>query len=202
MQHMQAVFVAGPPACGKTTFARELARRLNAALFDLDTLSEPFLRSYLQKQPSYKDSHEYKDTMRDREYEALMQLVEDNLKIGVNCVAVAPFTKEKAISGFPWHRWKASGIYDAAVKSFGIAIEITSEQQLRNLQSRGAMRDKEKIERWDKYSLAVTERENADGASWGVDVRLTVEFEDLINNFSNEVDRISAIITQAVYKPE
>ncbi len=72
MKQTTAVFVSGPPASGKTTFARGLARRLNMSFIDLDTLSEPFLRPYLAQQPGYKDSQEYRDSMRDREYEALV----------------------------------------------------------------------------------------------------------------------------------
>ncbi|MFW5712933.1 MAG: AAA family ATPase [Spirochaetota bacterium] len=212
MKHLSAVFVSGPPASGKTTLARGLARRLNMSFIDLDTLSEPFLRPYLLRLPGYKDSQEYRDSMRDREYEALMRLVRDNLEVGIGCVAVAPFSKERSSAGFPQSYWtglRAAGAEampkpepGMAVLSVGVVIRIDPEQQLRNLQARGATRDIKKIERWDEYSRPGAGRITADEDSWAVDVKITVEYEDLKTNFAGQIERIAASINQSVQKPE
>lgn len=206
MKRTTAVFVSGPPASGKSTFARGLARRLSMSFIDLDTLSEPFLRPYLQRQPGYKDSQEYRDSMRDREYEALMRLVRDNLEVGTGCVAVAPFSKERTSEDFPRHYWKDLPETKTAVLCVGVVIRIEPEQQLRNLQARGAARDKEKIERWDEYSRGSSGRMGGemtpDGDRWAVDMKLTVEFENLKNSFSDEIGRLASLVNQSLHNPE
>ncbi len=224
MKRTTAVFVSGPPASGKSTFARGLARRLNMSFIDLDTLSEPFLRPYLAQQPGYKDSQEYRDSMRDREYEALMRLVRDNLEVGTGCVAVAPFSKERGSADFPLRYLKdvqpagtgagadtgADSGGEMPVRTVGVVISITPEQQRINLQNRGAQRDIEKIERWDEYSRAAAGRMDGrnggrttpDGDSWAVDTKLAVDFDNLKNHFTDEVERIAAVITQSPHISE
>lgn len=216
MKHVSAVFVSGPPASGKTTLARGLARRLNMSFIDLDTLSEPFLRPYLLRQPGYKDSQEYRDSMRDREYEALMRLVGDNLEVGTGCVAVAPFSKERSSAVFPQSYWKGLPVVGAgavpkpepepAVLSVGVVIRIDPEQQLRNLRARGADRDREKIERWDEYSRVSSGRMDgqitADEDSWAVDTKITVEYEDLKTDFAGQIERIAALVNHSAHNPD
>jgi hypothetical protein len=209
-----AVFVSGPPASGKSTFARGLARRLNMSFVDLDTLSEPFLRPYLAQYPGYKDSQEYRDSMRDREYEALMRLVLDNLEVGIGCVAVAPFSKERTSTDFPPGYMKdvlrvgdgTEAVAEIWVRTVGVVISITPEQQRFNLQRRGAKRDIKKLECWDEYSCTFAGRLGGQlssaGDSWAVDIKLTVEFENLKNSFSNEIGRIAALINQSLHNPE
>ena len=214
MKQVTAVFVSGPPASGKSTLARGLARRLNMSFIDLDTLSEPFLRPYLAQRPGYKDSQEYRDTMRDREYEALMRLVRDNLEVGTGCVAVAPFSKERGSGDFPLRYLKDAPLAgrglagdgteaeagleeETAVLSVGVVISIDPQQQILNLRQRGAERDIEKIERWEEYSRASGPGLSNNGDRWAVDIRIAVEYEDLKTNFFDEIERIAALATQA-----
>ena len=88
--------IVGPPAAGKTTFARQLARERQAALVDIDTATEPLARAALTalgKDPNDRDSPSFKNRFRDPIYACLFDIAAANLP-HVDVVMTGPFTKE------------------------------------------------------------------------------------------------------------
>jgi predicted kinase len=95
------VVVCGNAGTGKTTWARQLSRQLRAALLDLDTVSERLVsaaHAELGRDPSDRDSPDYKRVFRDAIHRTLFAIARD---CGGPVVIVAPFTKERARPDFP-----------------------------------------------------------------------------------------------------
>jgi hypothetical protein len=157
--------------------SRALAARLGAALFDLDTLSLPLLEANLQEDPGFKDSARYREFYRDAEYRALFDVVIENIGLGIDCIATAPFTSERADPQL------IAGLRARCARAFyavGIVISIDAAAQRRNLLARAARRDRRKL----TYETALVTQAPA---SWDVDVSLAVSF----NALSSDFDRVT-----------
>jgi len=149
-----AVVVAGPPACGKTTFATALARRLGFALFDLDqvtgSLSAAAL-SLLGKAEQAFDEEGPGKELREARYASLVDAARANLSIGWGVVLAAPFTRELADPA-AWRN--LVGRIAAPAPSSGAGLPAVSLVYLicpapvifERLRSRGAARDRLKLE--------------------------------------------------------
>lgn len=96
-----AVFIAGPPASGKSTLGTDLAPALGAALLDLDVATGP-LTGLVLNLIGAVDLSESRAAQLTREprYETLFSLAEDTTRAGTSTVLVAPFTAERDA-----HRW-------------------------------------------------------------------------------------------------
>ena len=95
--------VTGPPASGKTHFGRKLARELDAAFLDIDTVTEILVKTSLQtlgKDPFDRDSPEFKSRFREPIYDTLFAIAAENLPFS-NVVVSGPFTKELADAVWP-----------------------------------------------------------------------------------------------------
>ena len=94
-----AIVVAGPAACGKTTFATALARRLGFALFDLDqvtgSLSAAALSLLGRAEHAFDEGGPGKE-LREARYASLVDTARANVSIGWGVVLAAPFTSELA----------------------------------------------------------------------------------------------------------
>src|SRR3982751_5016128 len=87
-----AIVVCGAPGSGKSTVGALAARRMRAALLDLDTATA----SLTAVISSLHGSHDLDDPTlvsltRGARYETLARLAEDNLRAGMNAVMVAPY---------------------------------------------------------------------------------------------------------------
>lgn len=173
MPSPRLVLVAGPAASGKSTVSRALAARLGAALFDLDTLSLPLLEANLEEDPGFKDSARYREFYREAEYRALFDLAIENIGLGIDCIATAPFTSERAnpklIAGLRARCGRP-------LYAVGIVVSIDVATQRRNLRARAARRDLRKLND-ETASLSQSP------ARWDVDFALTVSFDALSSDF-------------------
>ena len=153
-----AVLLTGPPAAGKTTVGRELARRLGAALLDLDTATAPLVAvvADLVGVEDLDDSR-LADATRSARYETLLALAEDNLHAGTAVVLVAPFTAERSDQR-AWppveHRLQAAGGRPAL-----LCLRLEPEVLLQRMRARGAARHRATLDDLAGYSarLHVTE---------------------------------------------
>jgi predicted kinase len=93
---LPCVLVSGAPASGKTVLGRALARRLAAALLDLDVATTA-MTAVVADQVGQRDldSPALAEATRAARYETLTALAEDNLRVGRPAVLVAPFTAER-----------------------------------------------------------------------------------------------------------
>lgn len=139
-----AVFVSGAPGSGKSTVGAILARRLGAALLDLDTATASLtaIIGDLHGTANLDDAKLARLT-RDARYEAIVALAEDNLAAGLSAVLVAPFTSERSDP----QAWSAVRGRMAAVgaRSVLVWLRIPADEVLRRVEQRGAGRDLAKL---------------------------------------------------------
>lgn len=146
--------VCGPPASGKTTYARQLAARLGAVLLDSDQVAERLVRAGLTLaglDPNERDSPAYKAAYRDTVYETLYDLAVANLP-NVPVVIAGPFTRE---CGDP--RWP-----ELLSQRLGQAPEIhfvwcPPALRRERIIARGEERDLPKIAAWETYVVTCRE---------------------------------------------
>lgn len=140
--------VFGPPAAGKTVYAKALAKRLSACLLDSDEVTERMVRAGLALagyDPDDRHSPAYKQTFRDPVYETLYDLALSNLP-NVPVIIAGPFTKEGGD-----HEWP-----QALEKKFGMIPEFhfvwsPPEMRRERMLKRGAERDLPKLAEWKEY---------------------------------------------------
>ncbi len=90
-------FVIGPAGSGKSTVSTLIARQLGAAYLDKDSVATLFTEALLVAHGS--DPHErdnnayYQQVVMDLEYQTLLRLAGDNLRLGTPVVLDAPFVR-------------------------------------------------------------------------------------------------------------
>ncbi len=95
--------VFGPPAAGKTIYARELAGQIGAVLLDSDEVTERLIRAGLTLaglNPDDRDSPAYKSAFRDAVYETLFDLASSHCS-RLPVVIAGPFTSEGGDADWP-----------------------------------------------------------------------------------------------------
>lgn len=146
MERLHVVF--GPPASGKTTYARKLASRIGACLLDSDEVAERLVRAGMAlagMDPDDRDSPSYKAAYRDVVYETLFDLACSNLP-GVPVVIAGPFTREGGEADWPERMRARLGVMP-------VFHHVWCEPELRRrrIEARGEDRDKPKLENWEAY---------------------------------------------------
>jgi ABC-type cobalamin/Fe3+-siderophores transport system ATPase subunit len=116
------VFFLGPAGAGKTTLAKALARRRNAAFFDMDTLTRPVAEAIMTLaglDPQDRDSLAYKAHCRDLGYRITMDAALENVELGSDAYVIGPFTKESAS-----HAWLESELQriDASLHNVDVKV--------------------------------------------------------------------------------
>jgi predicted kinase len=140
--------VCGPPAAGKTTYARELAARLGAVLLDSDMVAEKLVRAGLKLaglDPNDRDSPAYKAAYRDTVYETLYDLAAVNLP-NVPVVIAGPFTRECGQTDWPQALERRLGEKPAIH-----FVWCPPDLRLQRIIARGEERDLPKIAAWEDY---------------------------------------------------
>jgi predicted kinase len=94
------VVICGNAGTGKTSWAAQLARRGQASLLDLDTVSERLVaaaQAELGRDPNDRDSVDYKRVFREAVHETLFAIARE---CGGPVIIVAPFTRERVRPDF------------------------------------------------------------------------------------------------------
>lgn len=146
--------VCGPPACGKTIYARQLAEELGAVLLDNDIATEPVVQAGMEAaglSRDDRDSARYKEIFREPVYEALYQVAEANLG-HLPVVIAGPFSGESKDPQWP----------RVLQERFGREVEVhfvycDPEVRRARMQERGEARDLAKLSAWDDYLTTTTE---------------------------------------------
>ncbi|MEO7100907.1 MAG: ATP-binding protein [Luteolibacter sp.] len=144
----QIHLVFGPPAAGKTTYARELAGRIGAVLLDSDEVTERLIRAGLVLaglSPDDRDSPAYKSAFRDAVYETLFDLAQSHSG-RLPVVIAGPFTSEGGDAEWPKRLESLFGV----MPEFHYVWCQPAERKVR-LQARGATRDLPKLADWNAY---------------------------------------------------
>jgi predicted kinase len=140
--------VCGPPAAGKTSFAKALAGKESACLLDSDDVAEGLVRAGLSlagKDPDDRDSPTYKKAFRDPVYDTLFHLAGINLH-QVPVVLCGPFTSEA--SDPDWPAWLEGRLGVRPELHF---VWCPPDLRRQRLEKRGEPRDRAKLAAWDDY---------------------------------------------------
>src|SRR5258706_3773581 len=123
------IVVCGNAGTGKTTWAKQLAKRQRAALLDLDTVSGRLVaaaQAELGRDPHDRDSPGYKRLFREAIHETLFTIARE---CGGPVVLVAPLTGERTRSDFPG--WLAERAACPPEGHYFVTEESVREQRLR-----------------------------------------------------------------------
>ena len=164
--------VCGSPGSGKSTYAGQLAAVRNAALLDIDTVTERLVRIALAQSghsQDDRDSEFFKQTFRKPIYETLFDIARENLRFQ-NVVIVGPFTREIQDPDWPSKLCQDLG---GSVEVY--YVQCAQEIRRRRLAHRGSARDLAKLNDWENYiqyygdeSPPVFEHVLVDGSEAGV----------------------------------
>ncbi|WP_214628969.1 AAA family ATPase [Paenibacillus agaridevorans] len=156
------VFFLGGAGAGKTTLAKELAKRSRTALFDMDTLLRPAAEAIMTQaglDPNDRDSEHYKSRCRHLGYRLTMDAALENVELGNDAFVVGPFTRETEAPD-----WLASelsrigaSLSDVEVKVIFVCLPDDSHYRARILQ-RGSMLDAWKLDNWEAFSKSLVPR--------------------------------------------
>jgi predicted kinase len=141
--------VAGVPASGKSMLGAALARRLRAALLDLDVLTGPLtavVADLVGAAPGDLDDPRVRATTREATYTALVDTARGCLASSVPTVVVAPFTTERS-DPVAW---------TALVERLGapahlVWATVPPGELVRRMAARDAIRDRRKLANVEAY---------------------------------------------------
>ena len=136
--------VCGLPASGKTTFATQLAKKINAALLDSDTATDLMVQAAHKAaglDPHDRDSPLYKETYRLPVYETLFALAAANLP-HTDVIIAGPFTTElKDLVAWETKLRTRFSPHPITIHH----IRVDESIRLQQMKYRGAKRDKNKF---------------------------------------------------------
>lgn len=152
-QECTTLFVmAGCAGAGKTTLGKRLARELDLAFIDKDTVANDFTDFILGNDGS-RESEYYVKEIRPLEYLSTFRLCHELLECGKSVVVAVPFISEIR----DYDKWKdlacRTGLEN--VNTVFVWIEHDEEREYQNLIKRNAVRDQYKIKYWKEYCQAV-----------------------------------------------
>ena len=145
------ILVTSPPACGKTTLAKKLAKSLdNAVYLDKDTLIPLSKKVFEVANEEYNRSSAFFEThIRDVEYDVILALGLEAIEYDSHVIINAPFSREirdpEAISEL-WHRVQQRG-----GELLIIWIACSAETAHKRMLERNSDRDTWKLAHWDEY---------------------------------------------------
>ncbi len=156
------VVVCGNAGTGKTTWAKLVASHHQAALLDLDTVSERLVTAAqleLGRDPGDRDSPEYKRVYRDAIHDTLFAIARDSQ---APVVIVAPFTQERVRPDF--REWLAEKTGRQAEVHYFVCDPQLREARLR---ARNHPRDRAKLHDYAAYrALGPVESPPAYAHTW------------------------------------
>jgi predicted kinase len=155
--------VFGPPAAGKTTYARQLAHQIGAILLDSDEVTERLIRAGLTlagMDPNDRDSPAYKAAFREAVYDTLFDIAISHAG-RLPVVIAGPFTREGGDATWPDQLQLRLGVRPL----FHFVWCDPAERKAR-IQARGMARDLPKLADWGNYTLTCRESAPAFPHQW------------------------------------
>lgn len=157
-----ALFLLGLAGAGKTQTAKRWVRaRLRKGepwvLLDKDSVGAvlgPALMRALGLDPDDRDSPEYREKVRDLEYEACLSMAREQLALGFNVVLPGPWGSE--LSSGRLFDVEALG-FPLNTKLTHVYLDITESVMHRRITRRGDPRDAWKLKHWDQYALRIVQ---------------------------------------------
>lgn len=153
------VFFVGVAGTGKTTVARKMAERIQAAFLDRDTVGGRFVEAMLESNgldKNDRDSEFYKQNLRDLEYDTTKDVCIENLASGQNVFMISPFTAELKNK-----RWIEEVIIKSGLSKEKLDVKVVVvtldniEMQRNRIVDRKTERDRWKLDNWGDFEKRV-----------------------------------------------
>lgn len=151
------ILFAGHAGTGKTSLAKKALPLISSKtgkdffFLDKDTAYGAFsshMMGLLTGDPQDRDSPAYLEHIRDQEYAGLIDIVRENLALGVSVILVGPFTRE--IMSGQFFQPELLGL--PATTACKIAwIDLASDEAKRRIEHRADTRDAWKLAHWESY---------------------------------------------------
>jgi len=147
------ILVSGNAGSGKTYIGKILTKKLSPCVYmDKDTLTRPMVEELLVLNNSYPHDREtevYLKKIRPLEYDILMKHARENLELGINVIASAPFIKE--LNDDSWLPDLKEEMEFEDVEVIVVWIESDENTMKKRIISRNAKRDEWKLKNWQAY---------------------------------------------------
>lgn len=146
-------FVIGPAGSGKSSVSASLATAYTAAYLDKDVVCGRLTEALLERagtDPTSRDDNPvYQEHVMDIEYQTLMALAGDNLRLRNSVVLDAPFGRYLPDSSFlernaAAHEWPNA-------RWVVIHVAVDGESIRTRIAARGLSRDRWKLENWEEF---------------------------------------------------
>ena len=151
------ILFAGHAGTGKSTLAKKALPQIiektgeDFFFLDKDTVYGAYSAHVMElttNNPNDRDSPYYLENLRAWEYSGLIDIVRENLSLGVNVILVGPFSKE--INSGKMFDPKALDI--PAETSIRLAwIDLAEDEAKRRMEKRADPRDNWKLTNWGQY---------------------------------------------------
>jgi predicted kinase len=155
------IFLIGPAGSGKSTIGKWIASKYRFCYLDKDMVCNKFTGLLLESNgysPHERDGCPfYSDVVMDLEYQTLLDIANDNLKLGTSVILDAPFLGyfsnrnyiQELIEKYGWQN----------VKPFVLQVTVDFSVLKERLSARALDRDAWKLSNWDAYVQSIQEKQ-------------------------------------------
>ena len=152
-QRPQVFIVIGPAGSGKSSVSKALAAEFGTVFLDKDVVCGPLTEALLEiagTDPAGRDDNPvYQDRVMDLEYQTLLAIAGDNLRLGRSVVLDVPFGRYLPDADFLTANAGAHAWPDA--EWIVVRVAVDGESVRRRVEARGLSRDRWKLENWDEF---------------------------------------------------
>ncbi|WP_045877116.1 GntR family transcriptional regulator [Pseudofrankia sp. DC12] len=152
----RAVLIGGYPGSGKSELGRILGRQTGWAVVDKDTITRPVVEAALEvlgRSPHDRESADYLNIVRPREYDALLAATLENVECGNSVVSVAPFLRE--FRDQAWLDRTVARLNERGAVATLVWVRCDPDSMQQYIRHRGAARDAAKLADWGAYLAGV-----------------------------------------------
>jgi tRNA uridine 5-carbamoylmethylation protein Kti12 len=145
------ILVTSPPASGKTTLAKALAKAMRDTVYlDKDTLVPLSIKVFeAAGEPVNRSSEFFETHIRDVEYEVILDFAAEAIQFDSNVIINAPFSEEIRDKKYMEELRRRFEKLGALVCVIWISCSI--ETTHRRMKERDSSRDTWKLAHWDEY---------------------------------------------------
>lgn len=156
-QDTKLIFLIGAAGAGKSTVGKLVAAKFHFCYLDKDIVSNRFTGAMLTREgyaPTERDECQYyKDVVYQLEYQSLLNIASDNLKLGNSVLLDAPFLgyfqEADYVEKF-MQEYQLEGITPYVLRVY-VSEDVLKQRMI----ERNNERDTWKLENWDEFYVSV-----------------------------------------------